>query len=112
MIFDIISEIASWFVAGLVDSTARGLVVTTTLLSLSFGGVAAWLLLASPDPLNEPVWGGEVLVAYIFAGTAALCLSVLHLVRDERDRWLSAICVALNLCPIRGADCLCFLFWK
>ena len=97
MIFDIICEIGSWFVGGLVDWTARGLVVTTTLLNLSFGGVSAWFLLRSADWLNDEV---SILVGWIFTGTGALCLSALHLVRDERDRWLSAMCVTVNACAL------------
>jgi hypothetical protein len=96
---DLLSELVETVVQGaLWPSTARGELVLLAVGGLCLSSVNGWLLLSSPNPLNEQWWGfGVIAVVGIISGTMAAFLSGLHLVRGADHRLLAGVAVALNL---------------
>jgi hypothetical protein len=93
---DIVTEIVGWLIGGLIDWTARGLVLSISAASAVCGVVACWLILTVVDPLTTPGWGFSVFVGCYFFGVSGLLLSLLYLIRDARNEAVAYLCVMSN----------------
>lgn len=54
------------------------------------------LFIISPDPLNEPSWGWQLLAGAILVGTGGIALSLWQLIRYRSEVLASIICLLVN----------------
>jgi hypothetical protein len=84
-------------VGGAGPSSDRGVVGTFAGVSCALMVATGWLLVTSPNPIQEPEWGMGVLALSVAWGVGGLVVSVLHLYRNQSDRRFGLVCLAFNV---------------
>lgn len=74
----------------------RAIVVTFSAGSFGLLVAAIWFQMTA-DPARQLAWGYAPLVGALLCGAGGLLVSILHLRRVPSDRWLSLVCLTVNL---------------
>jgi hypothetical protein len=97
LLFDLLAEVVSN--SGVGPSSSRALMVLGSVTGTTLSCAIVWLLVISPDPLQEPEWGlGAIALGFVFT-LPAILVSVIVL-RRENEVLPATLTLLVNLCAL------------